>query len=49
MVLAIAETVGQIGRAFCGYCAAKHEKFFGWRLHLVCTAEGIPVALEPVD
>ena len=23
------------GRAYCGYCAAKREKFFGWRLHLV--------------
>jgi hypothetical protein len=31
------------GRAFCGYCAARKEKFFGWRLHLVCTSEGIPV------
>ncbi len=31
------------GRVFCGYCAAKKEKFFGWRLHLVCTPEGIPV------
>lgn len=34
------------GRAFCGYCAAKKEKFFGWRLHLICTAEGIPVSFE---
>lgn len=34
------------GRAFCGYCAAKREKFFGWRLHLVCTAAGIPVAFD---
>ena len=32
------------GRAYCGYCAAKREKFFGWRLHLVCTTEGLPVA-----
>jgi len=32
------------GRAYCGYCAAKKEKFFGWRLHLVCTTEGVPVA-----
>ena len=31
------------GRAYCGYCAAKKEKFFGWRLHLVCTPEGLPV------
>src|SRR5438093_12408892 len=21
------------GRIYCGYCAAKDEKFFGWRLH----------------
>jgi hypothetical protein len=34
------------GRAFCGYCAAKQEKFFGWRLHLICTAEGIPIAFD---
>ncbi len=32
------------GRAYCGYCAAKHEKSFGWRLHLVCTTDGVPVA-----
>ena len=31
------------GRPFCGYCAAKDEKFFGWRLHLICTPQGIPV------
>ena len=34
------------GKAFCGYCAAKKEKFFGWRLHLLCTADGLPVAFE---
>lgn len=34
------------GQAFCGYCAAKREKFFGWRLHLICTATGIPVAFD---
>jgi hypothetical protein len=34
------------GRAYCGYCAAKQEKFFGWRLHLICTANGLPVAFE---
>lgn len=34
------------GRAYCGYCAAKQEKFFGWRLHLVCSAEGLPVAFD---
>lgn len=30
------------GRPFCGYCAAKEEKFFGWRLHLICTPQGLP-------
>jgi len=34
------------GRAFCGYCAAKKEKFFGWRLHLICTTTGVPVAFD---
>ena len=34
------------GRDYCGYCAAKNEKFFGWRLHLVCTPEGLPVAFD---
>lgn len=34
------------GRAFCGYCAAKKEKFFGWRLHLICNPAGLPVAFE---
>ena len=34
------------GRAYCGYCAAKREKFFGWRLHLICTPVGVPVAFE---
>ena len=31
------------GRLYCGYCAAKDEKFFGWRLHLICTPSGVPV------
>src|SRR5579859_6101672 len=34
------------GKAFCGYCAAKKEKFFGWRLHLICTSDGIPVSFD---
>lgn len=34
------------GRVYCGYCAAKDEKFFGWRLHLVCTTSGVPVTFE---
>ncbi len=32
------------GRASCGYCDAKKETFFGWRLHLICTIDGVPVA-----
>jgi hypothetical protein len=34
------------GKRYCGYCAAKREKFFGWRLHLICTADGVPVAFD---
>jgi hypothetical protein len=34
------------GREYYGYCAAKEEKFFGWRLHLVITAAGIPVSFD---
>jgi hypothetical protein len=34
------------GAGYCGYCAAKREKFFGWRLHLVIAAGGIPIAFD---
>jgi hypothetical protein len=34
------------GRAYCGACPAKGEKVFGWRLHLVCTTAGLPVAFD---
>jgi len=34
------------GKPYCGYCAAKREKFFGGRLHLICTAEGIAVSFD---
>jgi len=34
------------GAQFYGYCAAKEEKFFGWRLHLVCTGAGVPVGFR---
>lgn len=34
------------GAAYRGYCAAKREKVFGWRLHLVCTLAGVPVAFD---
>jgi hypothetical protein len=30
------------GHLFYGYCAAKEEKYFGWKLHLLCTAAGVP-------
>jgi hypothetical protein len=32
------------GRVFLGYCPAKDDYYFGWKLHLVCTPQGIPVA-----
>lgn len=32
------------GRASCGYCAAQRETFCGWRLPLVCTTGGRPLA-----
>jgi IS5 family transposase len=25
---------------------AKREKFFGWRLYLICTPDGLPVSFE---
>ena len=34
------------GKDFCGYCAARRAKFFGWRLHLVGTPAGVPVAFD---
>ena len=34
------------GLDYCGYCAAKREKFFGWRLHLICNAAGCPVSYD---
>ena len=34
------------GKEYCGYCAAKRERFFGWRLHPVCTPAGVPVAFD---
>ena len=36
------------GREYCGYCAAKREKFFGWRLHLICRPDGVPVRFQIV-
>jgi hypothetical protein len=34
------------GRHFFGKCAAKGWRFFGWRLHLVCTPAGVPVRFQ---
>jgi hypothetical protein len=34
------------GKDFCGYCPAKKEAFFGWRLHLICTPDGLPVRFD---
>jgi hypothetical protein len=34
------------GEAFEGYCAAKCEYYFGWQLHLVCDAYGVPVVFD---
>ena len=34
------------GREFCGYCSAKKERFYGFRLHLVCTPTGVPVSFS---
>ncbi len=34
------------GRDFYGYCASKDEHFFGWQLHLVGDAHGIPVSFD---
>jgi hypothetical protein len=34
------------GRVSCGHGAAKQEKVYGWRRHLVCTTAGLPVAFD---
>ncbi|MBN1202495.1 MAG: IS982 family transposase [Anaerolineae bacterium] len=34
------------GDDFLGYCASKREYYFGWQLHLVCDAAGVPVSFE---
>src|SRR3954462_1153359 len=34
------------GRHFFGKCAAKKWRFFGWRLHLICTPQGVPVRFQ---
>ncbi len=34
------------GDHYLGYCASKREWYFGWQLHLVCDATGIPITFE---
>lgn len=34
------------GRVYYGKCGAKRLNFFGWRLHLLFTPDGFPVAFE---
>jgi len=34
------------GETYQGYCASKRDTYFGWQLHLVCDARGVPVAFE---
>jgi hypothetical protein len=34
------------GKEYCGYCSSKNEKFFGFRLHMITTDEGIPVSIQ---
>jgi hypothetical protein len=36
------------GRCYCGYVAAKREKFFGYRLHLVLDPNGVPLTFSLV-
>ena len=31
---------------YLGKCAAKGWTFYGWRLHLICTPEGVPVSFQ---
>lgn len=33
-------------RHYIGRCAAKKWGFFGWRLHLICTPQGVPVRFQ---
>jgi hypothetical protein len=34
------------GKNYQGYCTSKREYYFGWQLHLVCDAAGVPVSFE---
>ncbi len=34
------------GGGYVGHCVAKQERLFGWRLHLLCDVQGVPVAFR---
>jgi IS5 family transposase len=34
------------GKPFYGYCASKGEHYFGWQLHLICDANGVPFRFQ---
>ena len=34
------------GDDYLGYCASKREYYYGWQLHLVCDATGVPISFE---
>jgi len=34
------------GGNYQGYCASKRDTYFGWQLHLVCDAAGVPVSFD---
>jgi hypothetical protein len=34
------------GPAFWGYCAAKDEYYFGWKVHLICDIQGLPITFD---
>ncbi len=36
------------GKEFCGHCVAKKQKFFGYRLHLICDTQGMPVSFSVI-
>ncbi len=35
------------GAQYDGTCYAKNERYFGWKLHLVCDSAGIPIRCGP--
>jgi hypothetical protein len=37
---------GPYSRAYLGRCAAKKWSYFGWKLHLICTPQRVPVRFQ---